>query len=77
MRAFLLAGAALIVGAGAAYSADLPVKSQYVAAPYNWSGCYIGAQVGYALQRDADTERVIATGAIRSVRRMIGASPMA
>ena len=64
MRAFLLAGAALIVGAGAAYSADLPVKSQYVAAPYNWSGCYIGAQVGYALQRDADTERVIATGAI-------------
>jgi outer membrane immunogenic protein len=64
MRAFLLAGAALIAGAGAASSADLPVKSEYISAPYNWSGCYIGAQVGYALQRDANTERVVATGAI-------------
>jgi outer membrane immunogenic protein len=56
MRAFLLAGAALIVGAGAAYSADLPVAAGYVSGPYNWSGCYFGVQAGYAIQRDADTE---------------------
>jgi outer membrane immunogenic protein len=58
MRAFLVAGAALIVGAGTAYSADLPVKTtEYIGgAPYNWTGCYIGAQVGYAIQRDQDSE---------------------
>jgi outer membrane immunogenic protein len=64
MRAFVLAGAALIAGVGTAYSADLPVKSAYIGAPYNWSGCYIGAQVGYARMRDADTERIAATGAL-------------
>jgi outer membrane immunogenic protein len=65
MRALLLAGAALIAGVGAASAADLPVKSAYVAAtPYNWSGCYIGAQVGYALMRDADTESIIPTRAV-------------
>src|ERR1041385_7617161 len=64
MRAFLLAGAALIMGAGAAYSADLPVKTEYIGtAPYNWTGCYIGAQVGYAFQRDQDTEQAL-TGVI-------------
>jgi outer membrane immunogenic protein len=63
MRAFLLAGAALIMGAGAAYSADLPVKTEYVgSAPYNWTGCYIGAQAGWAIQRDQDTELALTGG---------------
>ena len=64
MRALLLTGAALFAGVGAACAADLPVKSQYIGAPYNWSGCYIGAQVGYALMRDDDTEFVNPTRAV-------------
>ena len=75
MRAFLLAGAALIAGVGAAYSADLPVKSEYIGAPYNWSGCYVGAQVGYAFQRDADSELIGATGGLSPHRPADDANP--
>ena len=56
MKAFVVASAALIASVGAAMSADLPVRavSYTAAAPYNWSGCYIGAQAGYAVQRDGN-----------------------
>lgn len=55
MKAFVVAGAAFLASVGTAMSADLAVKP-YSAAPYNWTGCYVGAQVGYAFQRDAANE---------------------
>ena len=55
---------AVALGFGAAQSAsaaDLPIKAPVYKAPpiapaYSWSGCYIGAQVGYGWIRDKDTE---------------------
>jgi len=51
MKKFLLASSALMV-AGSAFAADIParmpLKAQISApVPYSWTGCYIGAQVGY------------------------------
>lgn len=50
----------------AALAADMPVKAPVYKAPspvlYNWSGCYIGGQVGYAWARDRDTETNSVTG---------------
>jgi outer membrane immunogenic protein len=56
MKAFVVAGAALLASVATAMSADMAVKTQYAPAPYNWTGCYIGAQVGYAAQRDSANE---------------------
>ena len=56
MKAFVVAGVAFFASVATAMSADMAVKSQYSAAPYNWTGCYIGAQVGYAAQRDSASE---------------------
>jgi len=51
----------------AASAADMSTKAPIVKAPltvpYNWTGCYIGGDVGYAWGRDSDSERVTATGA--------------
>jgi outer membrane immunogenic protein len=66
-----LIGFAVALGFGAAQSvsaADLPVKAPVYKAPpmtpaYNWSGCYIGGQVGYGWVRDKNSETVTATGA--------------
>jgi outer membrane immunogenic protein len=33
---------------GAAVAADMPVKAPAIAAPFSWSGCYIGGNVGGA-----------------------------
>jgi outer membrane immunogenic protein len=54
--------------AQAASAADLLVKAPIYKAPaaapaYNWSGCYVGAQAGYAWGRDKLDETVTATGA--------------
>lgn len=49
MRMLLLASSALVC-AGSAFAADMrmPTKAPSpVAAPFSWSGCYVGAQVGY------------------------------
>jgi outer membrane immunogenic protein len=53
MKKFLLGGAALIaMFAGSAMAADMPVKAPVLKAPppppvvYNWTGCYIGGNVG-------------------------------
>ena len=63
MKAFVVASAALVASVGAAMSADLPVRAvSYTAAPYNWSGCYIGAQAGYAIQNNGN-EQFTAAGA--------------
>src|SRR5262245_23218910 len=51
----LLGGVALsLCLAAPAMAADMPVKARpapAVAAAYNWSGCYIGIQGGFGLQR--------------------------
>lgn len=50
MRAFLLASTALVTGS-AAFAADLPARMATkapvaVAAPFSWTGCYVGGHVG-------------------------------
>ncbi len=50
-----------------AQAADLPVKAPIYKAPppapvFSWSGCYVGAQVGYAWQRDRLHETDALTG---------------
>ena len=55
MRRFLsttlLAGAAVFALTQAASAADLPVKAPVVAPPYNWTGFYVGANIGYSWGR--------------------------
>lgn len=48
MRKLLLANvaAAAMTMAGPALAADLPVKAPPFAAPFGWTGCYLGAHVG-------------------------------
>jgi len=42
-----------IIGS-AASAADLPIKSALIPAPvYNWTGCYIGAQLGGGVENDS------------------------
>jgi outer membrane immunogenic protein len=43
----LVAATALILAMPVAFAADLPVKASPPALAYNWSGWYIGANVGY------------------------------
>src|ERR1017187_7669106 len=55
-----------ILGIGSAFAADMAVKALPVAPPvvaYNWTGCYIGAHVGYGWGRDTnDFGRAVASG---------------
>ena len=55
MKKFLLSGVAALglIAAGAASAADLPSRKGPVVAPvyvpvFTWTGCYVGAHVGYA-----------------------------
>ena len=48
-----------IAGGGLASAADLPVKApmapaQVVAASYNWSGWYVGGNIGYGWGNSSD-----------------------
>jgi len=70
MKKLSLGGAALaVVMAAPAMAADLPVEAPaYVERPpaiglWNWTGFYIGADVGYAWGKDHTTEYVTATQA--------------
>ena len=48
-RAFLLGAGLVVSAAGSAIAADLPVKARPmvpVVTVYNWSGCYVGGNVG-------------------------------
>lgn len=59
MRRFVLAAAAVTLGATSLLAADLPRPTPYAAPPppapvYNWSGVYIGANGGYGF---ANTNR--------------------
>ncbi|WP_026606932.1 outer membrane protein [Methylocapsa acidiphila] len=53
LRQFLMATVGAVALAGSAVAADLPSRVPapapvFVAAPYSWSGLYIGGQIGYA-----------------------------
>ena len=54
MKKALLSIALTAGFAGSAFAADLPVKARpapapYYEAPYNWTGCYVGAGAGYGM----------------------------
>jgi outer membrane immunogenic protein len=56
--AFAIAAAMGLGGVQVATAADMPVKARSMAPPpvvYNWTGCYIGAQVGVKSARVSDT----------------------
>jgi outer membrane immunogenic protein len=58
MRTLALVSSILIAGALPAVAADLPVKARPmapVAMAYNWTGCYIGGNVGGKWARTDDT----------------------
>ena len=67
MKKIALAAAALVIGTASASAADLAARP-YVKAPapiavvYNWTGFYIGAQVGYAWGDNSTREFVTVTG---------------
>jgi outer membrane immunogenic protein len=50
MRRIVLAAAAVAFGSTFAFAADMPVKAP-VAAPYNWTGWYLGVNAGYSWGR--------------------------
>ncbi|MGY2907104.1 outer membrane protein [Bradyrhizobium sp. URHC0002] len=67
MKKFAIAAAALVVGTVSASAADLAARPYTkapvaVAAVYNWTGFYIGGQVGYAWGDNRTTEFFTATG---------------
>jgi outer membrane immunogenic protein len=49
MKKFIVASLALVAFAAPAFAADMPVKAPMtpVAAPYNWTGWYVGGHAGY------------------------------
>jgi outer membrane immunogenic protein len=62
----LLAVAFSLGFAQAASAADMPVKAPIIKAPvetpFNWTGCYVGGDVGIVWARDRDNEVTIGTG---------------
>lgn len=58
LRKILLASAALVAFAGAASAADMPARMATKAVPYvalyNWTGFYVGANLGYGWGRASD-----------------------
>lgn len=68
MKKLVIAAAALVLCTAGASAADLAARPYTkapapVAAVYNWTGFYIGAQVGYAWGDNSTREFVTATGA--------------
>jgi outer membrane immunogenic protein len=64
MRKGLLTGACALALAAPAYAADLPLKAPPAPPPppvFNWSGFYVGANIGGAFTRDSITDNL--TGA--------------
>jgi outer membrane immunogenic protein len=70
LRKILLASAALVAFAGAASAADMPARMATKAVPYlavyNWTGFYVGANLGYGWARDT------AGGASTNLNGVIG-----
>jgi len=58
MKRILLASTALVALGGQVFAADMAVKAPAAApvAPYTWTGCYLGANVGGGWGREAFTD---------------------
>jgi outer membrane immunogenic protein len=65
MNKYLLAMTAAVALVVPAQAADMPVKAPppVVAPLFNWSGCYIGAQIGWQWGKDLEREFDTVTGA--------------
>lgn len=68
MKKLLLAGVATVALVGAASAADLGARPVYKAAPvappvpvFSWTGCYVGAHVGWGWGREDHTQTHITT----------------
>ena len=64
--AILMASFGAISGVTSALAADLPVRTYtkapvYVDPGYNWSGFYVGGNVGYSWGRSSDTSTLTNT----------------
>src|SRR5689334_14791758 len=61
-QTIVAAAAAIAFAGGSAVAADLPVRAPYYKAPqggyFNWTGCYIGGNVGAASARGKFTTAV-------------------
>lgn len=76
LQCALLAAVAAVGFASIASAADMPMKARPMApAVYDWTGCYIGGQVGYAWARDQNSETVTATGAASIFSPVNSATP--
>lgn len=64
--AMLIAGM-LLAGADSGRASDIEQSTQGQAAPYDWSGFYIGGVVGYNWGKDRTTEYITATGQPRNM----------
>src|SRR5437899_11789664 len=72
MKKLLLAGVATVALVGAASAADLGPRPAYKAAPiappvpvFSWTGCHVGAQVGYGWgHKDVFEGKVNSAGAL-------------
>ncbi len=68
MKHLLLASVSAFALAGAAYGADLPAPAYKapppvpVAAPYSWTGFYVGANLGYSVGREQAHDVFTASG---------------
>src|SRR5689334_21273847 len=54
VRKLLLAAACVLALSASALAADAPVKAAPLAAPFNWTGCYLGANAGGGWAKDSD-----------------------
>jgi outer membrane immunogenic protein len=69
MKRTLIASAAFasLLAATSAYAADLPAKAPVVAAVYDWTGLYIGTNVGYSWGRGSTDGSVTGTRTVAGV----------
>jgi outer membrane immunogenic protein len=56
MKKFLLASVAVVALGAPAFAADMPVKARPAPALYNWTGFYVGLNVGGAWARNSVTD---------------------
>ncbi|MBL8567834.1 MAG: porin family protein [Phreatobacter sp.] len=77
MKKFLLAGAAIAALATGAQAADLgsprgPIAAAVVAPVFNWSGVFVGAQIGYGWGRTAVAANTLADSGSYSTNGVTG-----
>src|ERR1700752_3841345 len=70
------AGVATVLGIGAASAADLPLKAppMPVVTVYNWTGCYVGGNIGGKWARTGDVVNIGPTAASPASRLDFGSA---